>query len=110
MHLEYLLVIDSRETNKLDQGLLGEFALLGRGRGSECVVWDVGPVALEGGESEGIMRLVVANEAWERYHQQGREEEVRHSRYPDLVRSVNISASLVRMMGIIASIFAWTMA
>jgi hypothetical protein len=42
-----------------------------------------------------------------------KEEEKREegdSRYPDLVRSVNISASLVRMMGIIASIFAWTAA
>jgi hypothetical protein len=56
------------------------------------------------------MCLVVANEAWEHYHQQGREEEVRHSQYPDLVRSVNISASLVRMMGIIVLIFAWTTA
>jgi hypothetical protein len=64
MHLEYLLVIDSRETNKFNQGLLGEFALFhGRGRGSECVVRDVGSVALEGGECEGIVRLLVADEA-----------------------------------------------
>jgi hypothetical protein len=62
-HLEYLLVIDSREANEFDQRFLGKLALLGWGRGSECVVGDVRAVTLERGERQGIVRLLVANEA-----------------------------------------------
>jgi hypothetical protein len=62
-HLEYLLVIDSREANEFDQRFLGKLALLGWGRGSKCVVGDVRAVTLERRERQGIVRLLVANEA-----------------------------------------------